>query len=329
MAGESAGSIKVTSGAALTLNSDLFGGMLIGSDARNVRLGVLGASADAFGFMNKGAVQGAGVYDGVNAVGLKFGGLGRTVTVDGGIWNSGSIMATGDKASATAFWMGAGASSANLTNAAVIKASTVATDVNDIAAIRIDVGASLPFLANSDTTITPSITGDVLFGSGAAGAAGGCAERRRGLRLGRRQPGDQWRRQAEGRAHRRRRRPDLRLQAGGARQLHPDQGGHPDHRDPGPEPAGDTPYLYKTTLRVDTPTTSLVSGDGADATTARFVSGGSAFTISSPELSGGGAVVRLALRGQSDDVDFALEGGGVIRDDYEAYDARIVARMVF
>ena len=72
-----------------------------------------------------------------------------------------------------------------------------------------------------------------------------------------------------------------------------------------------------------------VSGDGADATTARFVSGGSAFTIASPELSGGGAVVRLALRGQSDYVDFALEGGGEIRDDYEAYDARIVARMVF
>ncbi|MDO8321461.1 MAG: autotransporter domain-containing protein [Phenylobacterium sp.] len=153
-------------GPAVRVRGDLFGGMLIGSsgsasaygsspgvligsDARNVRLGVLGTGADAFGFMNKGTVQGAGVYDGVSAVGLKFGGLGRTVTVDGGVWNSGSILATGVKASATAFWMGAGAQSANLTNAGVIKATTVATDANDIAAIRIDAGASLPYLANS------------------------------------------------------------------------------------------------------------------------------------------------------------------------------------
>lgn len=240
-------------GPAVRVRGDLFGGMLIGSsgsasaygsapgvligsDTRNVRLGVLGT--DAFGFMNNGTVQGAGIYDGVTAVGVKFGGLGHTVTVDGGIWNSGSILATGVKASATAFWMGAGASSANLTNAGVIKASTTATEANDIAAIRVDAGASLPYLANSgsisaivsgskatatalldasgslrtleninsiaatvtatdttvpvtgraialdlrantagvtlrqyansDTAITPTITGDVLFGSGAA-----------------------------------------------------------------------------------------------------------------------------------------------------------------
>ncbi|MFZ3008067.1 MAG: autotransporter domain-containing protein, partial [Phenylobacterium sp.] len=242
-------------GPAVRVRGDLFGGMLIGgsgsasaygsapsvligSDTRKVRLGVLGTGADAYGFMNKGTIQGAGIYDGVNAVGVKFGGLGQTVTVDGGIWNSGSILATGVKASATAFWMGAGASSANLTNAGVIKAGTTATEANDIAAIRLDAGASLPYLANSgsisaivsgskatatavldasgslraieninsiaatvtatdttipvtgraialdlrantagvtlrqyansDTTITPTITGDVLFGSGAA-----------------------------------------------------------------------------------------------------------------------------------------------------------------
>ncbi|CAN5819281.1 autotransporter outer membrane beta-barrel domain-containing protein [soil metagenome] len=242
-------------GSAVRVGGDLFGGMLIGSSGsassygsapgvvigaatRDVRLGVLGTGADAYGFMNKGAIQGSGIYDGINAAGLKFGGLGRTVTVDGGIWNSGSILATGVKASATAVWMGAGATSANLTNAGVIKANTVAADANDIQAIRIDAGATLPYLANSgsisavvngskasatavldasgslrtieniyavvatvtatdttipvtgraiafdlrantagvlvkqyansDTTITPTITGDVLFGSGAA-----------------------------------------------------------------------------------------------------------------------------------------------------------------
>ncbi len=242
-------------GPAVRVGGDLFRGMLIGasgsassygsapsvvigSATRNVRLDVLGTGADVYGFMNKGTVQGSGIYDGINAVGLKFGGLGRTVTVDGGIWNSGSILATGVKASAAAFWMGAGATSANLTNAGLIKANTVAADANDIQAIRIDAGASLPYLANSgsisaivngskasatavldasgslrtieniysivatvtatdatipvtgrsialdlrantagvllrqyansDTNITPTITGDVLFGSGAA-----------------------------------------------------------------------------------------------------------------------------------------------------------------
>lgn len=242
-------------GPAVRVRGDLFGGMLvgssgsasafgsapgvlIGSDLRSVRLGVLGTGADAFGFMNKGTVGGSGIYDGISAVGLKFGGLGGAVTVDGGIWNSGSILATGVKASATAFWMGAGAQSANLTNAGVIKAVNVAVDANDITAIRVDAGAALPYLANSgsisalvsgskasatavldasgslrtieniysivaavtatdttvpvtgraiafdlrantagvllkqyansDTTITPTITGDVLFGSGAA-----------------------------------------------------------------------------------------------------------------------------------------------------------------
>ncbi|WP_340645958.1 autotransporter outer membrane beta-barrel domain-containing protein [Phenylobacterium sp.] len=153
-------------GPAVRVRGDLFGGLvvgaagsasaygsapgvLIGSELRSVRLGVLGTGADAFGFMNKGTVQGVGIYDGVNAIGLKFGGLGGGVTVDGGIWNSGAIQATGAKASATALWMGTGAQSAKLSNAGVIKASTVATDANDIQAIRIDAGASLPYLANS------------------------------------------------------------------------------------------------------------------------------------------------------------------------------------
>lgn len=72
-----------------------------------------------------------------------------------------------------------------------------------------------------------------------------------------------------------------------------------------------------------------VSGDGAGATTARFVAGGPAFTLAAPELEGGGGVVRAALRGQSEYFDFAVEAGGEMRDDYEVYDARVVARLRF
>lgn len=72
-----------------------------------------------------------------------------------------------------------------------------------------------------------------------------------------------------------------------------------------------------------------VSGDGAGSTTARFVAGGPAFTLTAPDLEGGGGVVRAALRGESEYFDFAVEAGGEMRDDYEVYDARVVARLRF
>ncbi|MET3528324.1 autotransporter outer membrane beta-barrel domain-containing protein [Phenylobacterium koreense] len=71
------------------------------------------------------------------------------------------------------------------------------------------------------------------------------------------------------------------------------------------------------------------TGDGVDVTTARFVAGGPSFSLEAPNLSGGGPVVRAALRGQGEYFDFALEGGGEYRDDYEAYDARVVVRFLF
>ena len=72
-----------------------------------------------------------------------------------------------------------------------------------------------------------------------------------------------------------------------------------------------------------------VGGQGPDATTARFLAGGPAFELAAPDLSGGGPVVRLALRGQGEYFDFALEGGGEFRDDYAAYDARVAVRFAF
>jgi hypothetical protein len=66
-----------------------------------------------------------------------------------------------------------------------------------------------------------------------------------------------------------------------------------------------------------------------DVTTARFVAGGPAFSMAAPDLTGGGPVVRLALRGQGQYFDFAVEGGGEVRDDYEAYDGRVVVRFLF
>jgi hypothetical protein len=71
------------------------------------------------------------------------------------------------------------------------------------------------------------------------------------------------------------------------------------------------------------------AGDGAGVTTARFVAGGPAFDLSAPDLSGGGPVVRLGLRGQGKYFDFGVEGSGEFRDDYEAYDGRVIVRFLF
>jgi hypothetical protein len=72
-----------------------------------------------------------------------------------------------------------------------------------------------------------------------------------------------------------------------------------------------------------------LTGDGAGATTARFVSGGPAFSLDAPELDDGAMVVRLGVRGLSRHFDLALEGGGELRGDHQAYDARVTARLAF
>lgn len=71
------------------------------------------------------------------------------------------------------------------------------------------------------------------------------------------------------------------------------------------------------------------TGDGPDATTARFISGGPSFTLAAPELDDGAMVVRVGLRGSTRYFDLGFEAGGEIRDDYEAYDGRVVARLAF
>ena len=42
-----------------------------------------------------------------------------------------------------------------------------------------------------------------------------------------------------------------------------------------------------------------------------------------------GAVARLALRAQGQYVDLVVEAGGEVREDYQAYDARVAVRMAF
>jgi hypothetical protein len=72
-----------------------------------------------------------------------------------------------------------------------------------------------------------------------------------------------------------------------------------------------------------------VSGKGPGDTTARFLGGGETFNLESPDLDGGAAVARAAFRGSGSYFDIGVEGGAEFRDEYDAYDARLYARVKF
>ena len=66
---------------------------------------------------------------------------------------------------------------------------------------------------------------------------------------------------------------------------------------------------------------------GPDTVTAAFA-GGSAFTLN-PASQKGGAIARIGIHGGNKFSDIAIEAGGEDRDNYRAFDGRIVARFRF
>ena len=132
--------------------------LLMGSASRDIRVGVVGTGADAYGLVIKGVVQSAGVYDGVAATGLQVGGLGGAVRIDNGVRITGSVTAAAAKADATALRLGSGANAPSLVNAGTIKAQASAIDAVNVRAVRIDAGASLANLSNTGV-VSASIVG--------------------------------------------------------------------------------------------------------------------------------------------------------------------------
>jgi hypothetical protein len=124
-------------------------GMVIGSASQSVTLGTFAGSTA--GLINNGAITGTGVYAGFNATGLQIGGLGQPVTISGGMINGGTITAISNAATATALYIGSGATLPSLTNSGAINSSSTTTTGGVARAIVIDAGASLPTIANTGT----------------------------------------------------------------------------------------------------------------------------------------------------------------------------------
>jgi len=135
--------------------------VLVGSGTRSITLGVVGSGAEAFGFINRGSISGQGVYDGIDATAVWFGGgAGQTVTVDGGIRNDGAVTALARDADATGIRIGDGVSTPALRNEGDISAGVISEVAAEATAIRIDATASVATITNNGS-ILGTATGGV------------------------------------------------------------------------------------------------------------------------------------------------------------------------
>lgn len=135
----------------------------VGSATRSISLGAVGTGDNAFGFINRGTITGQGVYDGIDANALVFGGnAGQTVTVTGGVRNEGTVAALALDADATAIRIGAGTTAPQIFNSGAITGAVSSELTSSSAtAILIDAGASVSSLTNNGS----------ILGSAGGGAA--------------------------------------------------------------------------------------------------------------------------------------------------------------
>lgn len=138
-----------------------FGGapaLSVGSATRSITLGVAGTGDLNYGLINRGAVTGDGVYNGVAATGVRLGvDGGQSVTITGGVRNEGSIVGLGRDAGATAITFGSGVSTPRFDNTNAITAGVSSTLANAPAvAINIAQGANVRSFSNTGAVLATS-----------------------------------------------------------------------------------------------------------------------------------------------------------------------------
>ena len=122
----------------------------VGSATQTITLGVAGTGDNAFGFINRGTIQGLGVYDGVNANAVYIGSsAGHDVIIDGGIRNEGSIVSLGRLANSRAVVLADGVSTPQFINTGTLTAAAASETTNEVTALRIEANASLQSFTNS------------------------------------------------------------------------------------------------------------------------------------------------------------------------------------
>jgi hypothetical protein len=134
-------------------------GLQLGSATNALSIGAIAGNSAGHGILVDGTIAGNGVYKDVNGNGLVVGGLGRAVTVAGGMTVNGSISASSNNANATGARIGSGASMPVIRSAGTITATGGGAASSQIRAIAIDAGADVRTIVNSGT-ISANAGGD-------------------------------------------------------------------------------------------------------------------------------------------------------------------------
>lgn len=147
--------------------------LLIGSNTQSITVGVVGPGSLNYGMVLSGSVSANGVYDDIEATGVRIGVPGGfTTTLTNGMLINGSISVTSYNAQAQALHLAPGANVATINNAGAIFVGMTSTsaplptiaqpngeDSFNVFGIRIDAGATSTSLINSGS-ITTSILGE-------------------------------------------------------------------------------------------------------------------------------------------------------------------------
>ena len=124
----------------------------VGSTTQTVSVGVVGTGDNAYGFINRGAILGSGVYSGIDSTAVRIGvDGGLAVTIDGGLRNAGSITALANEGDASALVVGANATLATINNQSLIRALSAGEAANEAVAINYLAGSTGGTLVNSGT----------------------------------------------------------------------------------------------------------------------------------------------------------------------------------
>ncbi|GAA0732072.1 autotransporter domain-containing protein [Sphingomonas japonica] len=119
----------------------------IGSDD-SITLGGVAGDAGGHGLVVRGGVAASGVYAGVDATGIRIGGQGGAVDLNGGVRIDGTLSAT-SRADATALLLGSGTSADAITIGGTVTAGGGNAADAQARAIVIAAGASAPVLRNT------------------------------------------------------------------------------------------------------------------------------------------------------------------------------------
>ena len=124
----------------------------IGSTSNDVTLGLVGEGDAGYGFINRGAVTAAGVYDNVNSTAIRVGVEGgQTVLIEGGLRNEGDISATAIQGDATGLHVAAGATTPVVHNQGTITSNIITDEDNLSSAFLIGAGGEVGSFYNSGT----------------------------------------------------------------------------------------------------------------------------------------------------------------------------------